>query len=186
MWATAPYFHNNGLGEFTNDPSVEGRMAAFDDAVHKLLWPERREQRTCQEQWGLPFCPPVYRTTKESYLRVPHQHVPDILNITDLTDEAGNIEIGPIPQGTPVSLLSNIDLSASKVDLARVLIKAKLRLKEAEGRPADEQRQILRELVPDLLSVNKCPDFVVDRGHYFGTRLSDSDKEALIEFLKTL
>ena len=183
MWATAPYFHNNALGKFTNDPSVEGRMAAFDDAVRKLLWPERR---ACQEEWGLPFCPPVYRTTKESYLRVPHQYVPDILNITDLTDDAGNIEIGPIPQGTPIGLLANIDLSASKIDLARVLIKAKKQLAAAQGRPPEEQRQILRTLVPDLLSVNKCPDFVVDRGHYFGTDLADADKEALIEFLKTL
>jgi hypothetical protein len=88
---------------------------------------------------------------------VPHQYVPDILKITDLTDEAGNIEIGPIPQGTPISLLSNIDLSASKIDLARVLIKAKKQLAAAEGRPPEEQRQILRALVPDLLSVNKCP-----------------------------
>ena len=186
MWATAPYFHNNALGKFTNDPSVAGRMEAFDDAVRKLLWPERREERTCQEEWGLPFCPPVYRTTKESYLRVPHQYVPDLLNLTDLTDDAGNIEIGPIPQGTPISLLSNIDLTASKLQLAKVLINAKKRLQEAEGKPVDEQRQILRTLVPDLLSVNKCPDFVVDRGHYFGTQLSDADKEALIAFLKTL
>jgi hypothetical protein len=40
--------------------------------------------------------------------------------------------------------------------------------------------------------MSKCPDFVVDRGHYFGTGafkeepgLSDEDKRALIEFLKT-
>jgi hypothetical protein len=187
MWATAPYFHNNALGKFTNDPSVEGRMAAFDDAVRKLLWPERREQRTCQEEWGLPFCPPIYRPTEERYLRVPHQYVRPILGLVPgLTDDAGNVEIGPIPQGTPISLLSNIDLGASKIDLAKVLIKAKLRLKEAEGQPVEEQRRILRTLVPDLLSVNKCPDFVVDRGHYFGSELSDADKEALIEFLKTL
>jgi hypothetical protein len=82
--------------------------------------------------------------------------------------------------------LSNIDLTASKLQLGKVLINAKKRLKEAEGRPVEEQRRILRTLVPDLLSVNKCPDFVVDRGHYFGTQLSDADKEALIEFLKTL
>jgi hypothetical protein len=43
-----------------------------------------------------------------------------------------------------------------------------------------------------LLELSKCPDFVVDRGHYFGTNffkdrpgLSDSDKRALIEFVKT-
>ncbi len=50
-----------------------------------------------------------------------------------------------------------------------------------------------------LLSLSKCPDLVVNRGHYFGTDflepgekagvrppgLSDADKRALIEFLKT-
>jgi hypothetical protein len=56
-----------------------------------------------------------------------------------------------------------------------------------------------------MLKLSKCPDFVVNRGHYFGTAkfneteslsedersfgaepvLSDDDKRALIEFLKT-
>ena len=44
-----------------------------------------------------------------------------------------------------------------------------------------------------MLELSKCPDFVVNRGHYFGTAhgqheepaLSDDDKRALIEFLKT-
>ena len=43
-----------------------------------------------------------------------------------------------------------------------------------------------------MLELSKCPDFVVNRGHYFGTAqqneepaLSDEDKRALIEFLKT-
>jgi hypothetical protein len=33
--------------------------------------------------------------------------------------------------------------------------------------------------------VSNCPDFEVNRGHDFGTDLSDSDKNALIAFLKT-
>jgi mono/diheme cytochrome c family protein len=33
---------------------------------------------------------------------------------------------------------------------------------------------------------NQCPDFVENFGHWFGTDLSDSDKYALTEFLKTL
>ena len=51
-------------------------------------------------------------------------------------------------------------------------------------------------MVPDLLNVSKCKDFVINKGHYFGTEflptsegepgLSDADKKALIEFLKTL
>ncbi len=43
-----------------------------------------------------------------------------------------------------------------------------------------------------MLTETKCPDFVVNRGHYFGTDklgeeppLSDADKEALIAFMKT-
>ena len=43
----------------------------------------------------------------------------------------------------------------------------------------------LAKAVPELLAANKCPDFVEDKGHYFGTDLPDSDKRALIEYLKT-
>ena len=41
-WATAPFFHNNALGNFNNDPSVKGRLEAFDDAIGKLLTPGQR------------------------------------------------------------------------------------------------------------------------------------------------
>ena len=44
-----------------------------------------------------------------------------------------------------------------------------------------------------MLKVSKCPDFIVNRGRYFGSDyfkeepgLSDEDKLALIEFLKTM
>jgi hypothetical protein len=43
-----------------------------------------------------------------------------------------------------------------------------------------------------MLAVSKCKDFVVNKGHYFGTSyfaeesgLNDDDKRALIGFLKT-
>jgi hypothetical protein len=49
--------------------------------------------------------------------------------------------------------------------------------------------------VKDLLEVSKCRDFIVNKGHYFGTDflpadegepgLPDADKHALIAFLKT-
>ena len=32
---------------------------------------------------------------------------------------------------------------------------------------------------------NQAPDYRLDRGHMFGTELSDEEKRALIEFLKT-
>lgn len=43
IWATAPFLHQNGLGSHTHDPSVAGRLKAFDDAIRKLAWPETRE-----------------------------------------------------------------------------------------------------------------------------------------------
>jgi hypothetical protein len=56
----------------------------------------------------------------------------------------------------------------------------------------EEARKVFANLVDPLLEVSKCPDFVVNRGHYFGTSylkeeppLSDDDKHALIEYIKT-
>ena len=40
-------------------------------------------------------------------------------------------------------------------------------------------------MVDPLLSLSKCPDLVINRGHTFGHQLPDRDKNALIEFLKT-
>jgi hypothetical protein len=44
----------------------------------------------------------------------------------------------------------------------------------------------LKELVPSLLALSKCPDFITDRGHLFGSGLADDDKRALIAYLKRL
>ena len=41
-------------------------------------------------------------------------------------------------------------------------------------------------LAEPLFRLGKCPDYVVNRGHYFGAALPDTDKLALIAFLKTL
>jgi hypothetical protein len=46
LWSSAPFFHNNMLGFFTGDPSVEGRLRAFDDAAQKLLWPEKSARQS--------------------------------------------------------------------------------------------------------------------------------------------
>jgi hypothetical protein len=59
--------------------------------------------------------------------------------------------------------------------------------------PTDEEaRKALANIVDPLLDVSKCPDLIVNRGHYFGTDksggpgLSNVDKHALIAFLKRL
>ncbi|TRL36725.1 hypothetical protein FM996_03985 [Methylosinus sporium] len=46
--------------------------------------------------------------------------------------------------------------------------------------------RVVREtgLLDTLMSVSKCQDYVVNRGHYFGADLPAADKEALIEYIK--
>jgi hypothetical protein len=193
LWSSAPFLHNNALGKFTNDPSVAGRMEAFNDAVEKLLWPEKRKDTDCERRWGMPFCPPISRTTQDSYIVVNRVFLPKVLRAKLLVKGENELRIGPIPKGTPVNLLANInnELSADPERLGTlvgVILKAKgaFRQIERDNLDAGQRARVLRELVPDLLSVSKCPDFVVDRGHEFGADLSDGDKRALIEFLKTL
>jgi hypothetical protein len=110
-------------------------------------------------------------------------------------DEDG-IKIGPIPSGTPVGLLSNLDplsenrdlsaIAARQVRVKDLLLKIAKDLAELPANYTEEQaREKFRNLVQPLLDLSKCPDFIVNRGHLFGTQLADQDKRALIEFLKT-
>ncbi len=54
-----------------------------------------------------------------------------------------------------------------------------------KGASDDEARRVFANVGEQLFALSKCPDYVVNRGHYFGTQLSDADKQALIAFLKT-
>jgi hypothetical protein len=51
---------------------------------------------------------------------------------------------------------------------------------------ADRLKVFERMAGPALMKASKCPDFVEDRGHYFGEALTDQEKRDLIAFLKTL
>ena len=112
--------------------------------------------------------------------------------LREMMDDDGDIRIGPIPKGTPVNLLFNIDIDVDLKDTERLKKLVALFIKLRKGLVEIKQHKLsgdaaakrLRELVPDLRAVSTCPDFVTDRGHYFGRNLSDEDKRALIEFVK--
>jgi cytochrome c5 len=200
LWSTAPFLLNNSVGKFNPSPSVKARIDSFNDSIEKMLWPEKRDKDPILGDKVPGF---IYRTTTTSYIKLAPGFLPDSLNrllswndwlarlLPWLFSEEG-VSIGPIPKGTPVNLLTNIDLESSKIDLAKLLLKIKADLKRVEGKSEQEAAAVFKNLVPDLLRVSKCPDFVVNRGHYFGTSmlkeeppLGDEDKRALIEFLKT-
>jgi hypothetical protein len=385
IWATAPFLHNNSLGLFNNDPSVDGRLEAFDDAIRKLLWPAKRLESSSyngataerlQRDHGL-----IWRTPQTTYLaldakRVPHfaQRLPlitslyeydklrwlksvqplwlpsgilmvgalitllvsnasyrrqvayGVLGIAALTaglywlignypeislgrwlrelhpwwlapvilaviglglrpltrgsttsagrllanglvalalllaivtvclqvlpdltlagwlrdivpwwlpwsvllaigvvlwlpvsriwtrrlgylqiglslllggviyfnaGNLGDLQLGPIPAGTPVNLLANFNSEADRATQIKSLHTTLAGLAEIDSRHldgADAEGIMKKKIAPALMAVNKCPDFVMDRGHYFPwfDNMSDQEKNALIELLKTL
>jgi hypothetical protein len=303
IWATAPFLHNNALGRFTGVPSVQGRLDAFDDAVDKLLSPEKRtppgfprpgdlraDKTLAGHDPGF-----IYRTTERSWIDFPPKFnrilldgvlgegwtsfltlylwlglglgavvlaavgrqqdvasalllfgvlVGVVLRVTRIDSvhpslwwivavavalalllllapksrtvaqlffiflaaglfalavgandwvegRHGGVRIGPIPRGTPVSLIINVNPQAPKgdlVDAASGFARGVLRIRK-EGL-SDENGAALRAFEAEaglaLVKASKCPDLVLDRGHWFADGLPADQKRHLAEFLKTL
>jgi hypothetical protein len=259
IWATAPYLHNNSLGLFNNDPSVKGRLAAFEDGMRKLLWPERRLASSSyndatpsrlKSDRGL-----IWRTTQDSYITISGAYVPQILGprlpslrevvrrypqltrlpwwqkplpsavllllafvvltlfagrlltrilgyglliaglfvgafIYFIGGDIGGLRIGPIPKGTPVSLLANANPAADRAAMKHAVsttVSALVELRATHATPKQVEETMRTKVAPALMDISRCPDFVMDHGHYYKwfDSMTDADKEALIELLKT-
>ena len=204
LWSTGPYLQNNTVGPFDPSPSVEARMGVFERSIEQMLWPEKRRRDPMFTTADDPGAGLIDRSTADSSLWVPRGFVPDALRpllgigqrAFPMFVSANGIQIGPIPKGFPVSLLSNADLRGADLTGAE---------KDAHDR---QLRTVIKTMIGELKaghdifrspavmdglwSLSKCPDLVVNKGHYFGTALqpdepplSDADKRALIAFLKT-
>jgi hypothetical protein len=208
LWSTAPFLLNNTVGQLEMSPSVEGRMRSFDDSIHKLLWPQDRDKDSLLGD-KIPGLidrvgdrAPDGHGTQPVYLKFSAGYLPEPLKRTLKTQQAlfpslfsdDGLRIGPIPRGTPIGLLSNLRLLADDPSkqaehdarVAALMVKILARLHKLGGNATDaEARDAFRDLVDPLLEMSKCPDFIVNRGHLFGTELADTEKRALIEFLKT-
>ena len=199
VWASAPFFHNNALGKHVHGVSVTDRLEAYDDAAKKLLWPELRGGGKGNQDGADGQSTSLWLTTEESWLQLPesylHSRILRKLLASDLQTDpetgAKYFAFGPIPKGTPINLLANTNLELGGLrkdaELAGFLLKALKALKDVkkEGLTGDAATQRLMKLVPDLYSLNSCPDFIEDKGHLFGTDIPDADKRALIEYMKT-
>jgi len=102
--------------------------------------------------------------------------------------ELGPISVGPIPQGAPINLIMNINPEAPMPNLIRAVsgMTRGIFLSRREQDPARALQVFEREAGQALLEASKCPDFVLDRGHWFAEGLSDDEKQALKAFLRTL
>jgi hypothetical protein len=302
LWATAPYLHNNALGMYNQDPSVKGRLAAFEDGIAKLLWNSKRvpdRQHVMGDlRWdhkeltrGDPGF--IYRTTQRTRIIIPANFIdaqfvgiigrfwtsflslylwillavllgllalwgvprqaafvffllglvaaagivitrfdkaywqlwliPALLLAGSLwlwfdrprplvarvslgllallsllvglgasqfvNGRLGPLRIGPIPQGTPVNLIMNINPEAPPevlLDAGTALLRGSLMIQARHLKGEQALRTFEKEAGLPLLKASKCPDFWLDRGHWFGEALSDDDKRELIAFLRTL
>jgi hypothetical protein len=230
VWSTAPLLLNNSVGPFDkpfdSDPSVAARIRVFDASIEQLLWPEKRERDSVL---GNKVPGTIDRTTQRSGVTIPIGYLPESMQpvqsrvrswlhraLPKLVDEAGDLVLGPIPKGVPVNLIANLKLRPESSDPEVIAVHAKnltevaaklLIDKVSAPASADDAELIKRfaNLKKPMLELSKCPDFVVNRGHYFGTaefnnqkglsadeqsfgtepELSDDDKRALIAFLKT-
>jgi cytochrome c5 len=203
LWSTAPFLLNNTVGTFYPSGSVPDRVASFNDGINKMLWPEKREgNMTVVTLSGKQHPGWIDRTPEATYLTASAGYLPkSFARLSGLLHwllpnvvSGGDVKIGPIPSGTPINLVSNINLENEEV--VGVLLDIKHDLADLPANATEEQaRAQFAPLVPKLLEVSKCRDFVINKGHYFGTDflppgegepgLSDDDKRALIEFLKT-
>jgi hypothetical protein len=206
---------NNTVGRFEESPSVDARMRSFNDSIEKMLWPERRDR---DDVLGAKIPGRIDRTTTRSFLHLASGFLPDPFQRLRSPSQRllpwifgdDGVQIGPIPANTPVGLLTNLNPLSEDRDPAKrleragrlvdLLIRMKLDLLKLPSNATDDQaRQVLMNLVDPMLELSKCPDLIVNRGHYFGTgyvepgasdpvqeaALSDQDKRALIEFVKT-
>lgn len=205
LWSTSPFLQNNTVGSFDKSPAVADRMKSFDVAIWQMLDPARRDKDAIFPAAG-PGAGVIDRMTVDTYLDVPVKYVQPFLRpllplsralAPSIGGDRSAISIGPFPKGFPVGLVTNVDLLGENLagadvkkhqkELLTLLDHALKQLKTQKEFPS-----VLNALYDDLLNVSKCKDFVVNKGHYFGTDyfteepgLSNTEKAALIEFLKT-
>ena len=206
LWSTAPFLLNNTVGPFEASPSVATRMKVFQPSIEQMLWPEKRAYDDVLGNKGVGL---IQRTMATSWVTIPSGFLPGwqktLLGwvLPGVVTANGDVKIGPIPKGTPVGLIGNLDpLPEDPGWLATLsrgwkLLRIAFRLRHdlaVMPTHADDATaaRIFEPLGRELYELSNCPDSVVNRGHYFGADqfneepgLSDADKLALIEFLKT-
>ena len=152
LWSTAPFLLNNTVGHVRPEPRrsrrgcgrsrtrssrCSGRRSASKDPVlgrQGAGHHRPHDGAQLSEHPGAASSPSCCgRCSARSTRRCPGSSTSD-----------GDIEIGPIPAGTPVNLLANLDLSPTGRELGdRVAHDAKLLelLRELDARPASQVRE---------------------------------------------
>jgi hypothetical protein len=197
LWSTAPYLLNNSVGRFEPSPSVEARLRAFDDGIRQMLWPERRDKDSLLGG-RIPGVidrvgdrAPAGYAGEPAYVTVPEGYLPEFLQRTlgaqrqlfpALFTKDG-VRLGPIPQGTPIGLLADLNLLSEDRSVpararqfervSSLMVRLMERLHKLGGNATSEQaKAAFADLVDPMLELSKCPDLVINHGQVRRT-LSD-------------
>jgi hypothetical protein len=191
-------------------PCVANRLKQFNISIHQLLNPDTRRQDAVTQN---PVPGYMYRTSAPSCLMVPPGFVPSWLRDLSAplhwlapwaVGRDGGIALGPFPKGFPINALANTKLLPDNdetgalghywrlLGAAPTLVSA-FRAMGGTCSPealADPGTEVTAEaavrdthLIDTLVGLSKCPDYIVNRGHYFGADLSADDKDALIAYI---
>ncbi|GGF47288.1 hypothetical protein GCM10011611_62150 [Aliidongia dinghuensis] len=192
-------------------PCVANRLKVFDRSIREMLNPETRR---VDKFTRIPVPGYMYRTSAPSCLMIPSGFSPSLVRGLSgplhwlapwAVDKDGGIALGPLPKDFPINALANTKLLPDNDEPGGIghywrLLKAAPTLlgafrqmggactPEALADPVTEAtaEAAVRDsgLIDALVGLSKCPDYVVNRGHYFGADLSADDKEALIAYIK--
>ncbi|MDB5099710.1 MAG: hypothetical protein JWM80_4131 [Cyanobacteria bacterium RYN_339] len=175
IWSHGPLLHNRSVGAVTLDPSVAGQVACYQDGMSKLLWPERRlGVRSIKVTTEESTLPDVFALMK--------RQLPEFANLPAL-----DVSLLTVPKGTSINLIMNVHPRNVK-SVLQAYVNGVL-----QGQPRSQFARLQRTnmdkgrraMLARLLAVSTCPDFIEDKGHYYGRHLSDGDKQALIAYMKT-
>jgi hypothetical protein len=167
-----------------------------------MLWPQNRRSDAVLGSEGVGW---IIRTDDQSWIKLPRGYLPGWATalrgptnwlFPGAMNDAGDLWLGPIPQGTPIALIGSLAPMPESTDLLSELkrkwallgIGWKLHNYMSAITPTtsnEDAQRLFEPVARAMYEVSNCQDFEVNRGHYFGTALPDPDKNALIAFLKT-
>jgi hypothetical protein len=186
-------------------------MKVFDRSIRQMLYPSTRRM---DKHTQIPVPGYIYRTSAPACLLVPSGYMPSFAQrmsrplhwlVPWAVDRDGGLALGPLPKDFPVNAIANTKVLPDHDEpggishywkLAKAgptLISAFKQMggKCSSAELSDPQTEANSEaavretgLIDTLVGLSKCPDYVVNRGHYFGADLSADDKEALVSYLK--
>ena len=111
------------------------------------------------------------------------------------------ILLGPLPAGIPINMVTGMNLEKNSIRLSEAIfafVKASLKIRNGHLKGQAATDAFMAIASPAMIRVAECKDFVVNRGHYFGSQYSQSNKRSgkpglndqeraeLIDFLKQM